>query len=472
MRLRDKPVRPRDRAPSLPLRVAFPLALGIIVSIGILAFSEIGSRELEQVVSSHSAALEMQATLYEIIGLVTDAETGQRGYMLTGKQEYLDPYHQAQAKIGDSYRRLRELTDANGTPEQREQVAHIDTLIGKKLGEIEATIALYDRSGRQAAFELMDIGVGKQAMDDLRAEITSMANKQRDTMTQSATRWRKDIDFARYAVQWLTACTVVLLITVWLLARREVRLQVERRRLLATESERLERDVRERTAELAELSTYLQTVREEEKSRLARDIHDELGGILVSAKMDISSVSNALEGKDPALAQRLGRALATLDDGVALKRHIIEELRPTLLDNLGLGAALDWQVREVCKRAGLSCDLTIPEDTSNLSPEVGIALYRIVQEALTNVVKYAGAKKVSIALIRNEADVELTISDDGVGLPERASHDRLSHGISGMRQRVRALAGEFAIRGEQRKGTHIKVRIPVAPASDPAIAPA
>jgi signal transduction histidine kinase len=173
-----------------------------------------------------------------------------------------------------------------------------------------------------------------------------------------------------------------------------------------------------------------------------------------------------------ALAQRLGRALATLDDGVALKRHIIEELRPTLLDNLGLGAALDWQVREVCKRAGLSCDLTIPEDTSNLSPEVGIALYRIVQEALTNVVKYAGAKKVSIALIRNEADVELTISDDGVGLPERASHDRLSHGISGMRQRVRALAGEFAIRGEQRKGTHIKVRIPVAPASDPAIAPA
>ena len=471
MRLRDKPAKLRDRAPSLPLRVAFPLALGIIVSIGILAFSEIGSRELEQVVSSHSAALEMQATLYEIMGLVTDAETGQRGYMLTGKQEYLDPYRQAQAKIGDSYRRLRELTDANGTPEQQEQVAHIDTLIGKKLGEIEATIALYDRSGRQAAFELMDIGVGRQAMDDLRAEITSMASKQRETMMLSATRWRKDIDFARYAVQWLTACTVVLLITVWLLARREVRLQVERRRLLATESERLERDVRERTAELAELSTYLQTVREEEKSRLARDIHDELGGILVSAKMDISSVSNALEAKDPALAQRLGRALATLDDGVALKRHIIEELRPTLLDNLGLGAALDWQVREVCKRAGLNCELTIPEDTSNLSPDVGIALYRIVQEALTNVVKYAGAKKVSIALTRNDADVELTISDDGVGLPERASHDRLSHGISGMRQRVRALAGEFAIRGEQRKGTHIKV-CPVASASDPATAPA
>ncbi len=442
--------------------MAFPLALGIIISTGILAFSEIGSRELEQVVGSHSAALEMQSTLYQIMGLVTDAETGQRGYMLTGKAEYLDPYKDAQAKLPDRYQHLRELIAANGTDAQRDQVEQINTLMGKKLGEIEATIALYDRSGRQAAFELMDTGIGREAMDDLRTHITSLANTQRDSLVQSESRWRKDIDFARFSVQWLTACTIALLIIVWLLARRELRLQVERRRLLATESERLERDVRERTAELAELSTYLQTVREEEKSRLARDIHDELGGILVSAKMDISSVRSALPTKDVALAARLDRALAALDDGVEMKRRIIEELRPTLLDNLGLSAALDWQVREVCKRAGLDCELNLPEDTSSLSPDIGIALYRIVQEALTNVVKYAGAKKVAIALTRNDNDITLTVSDDGVGMPERAPHDRLSHGISGMRQRVRALSGEFAIRGEPRKGTHIVVRIPIA----------
>lgn len=461
----------RKRDPNLPLRVAFPLALGIIISLGILAFSEIGSRELEQVVGSHSDALEMQATLYEIMALVSDAETGQRGYMLTGKSEYLEPYRQAQAKLGDRYGRLRDLVAIKGSPEQRQQTARINSLIGRKLGEIEATLALYDRSGRQAAFELMDTGIGRQAMDDLRKEIIALANTQRDSLTTSSTRWRHDIDFARFAVQWLTACTVALLAIVWLLARREMRLQIERRRLLATESERLERDVRERTAELNELSNYLQTVREEEKSRLARDIHDELGGILVSAKMDISSVSSALKDHDIKLTARLDRALAALDDGVAMKRRIIEDLRPTLLDNLGLGAALEWQVREVCNRASLKCALVVPEDTTDLPSDIGIALYRIVQESLTNVVKYANARQVAIAMKRDDGHVTLTISDDGMGLPDTASHDKLSHGISGMRQRVRALGGEFSIHGEPRRGTHITVRIPLPHPSTPELQP-
>ncbi len=460
MRPRPGPDR-SERAPSLPLRVAFPLALGIIISIGILAFSEIGSRELEQVVQSHSTALEMQASLYELLGLVTDAETGQRGYMLTGKQEYLEPYRQAQARLPERYQRLRDLVVANGTEAQRAQVGRINALIGRKLGEIEATIALYDRSGRQAAFELMDTGIGRQAMDDLRAEVTSLADKQLASMNQSASRWRHDIDFARFSVQWLTACTIALLAIVWLLARREVRLQIERRRLLATESERLDREVRERTAELTELSSHLQTVREEEKSRLARDIHDELGGILVSAKMDISGVAQALKDHDPKLNARLARASAALDEGVAVKRRIIEDLRPTLLDNLGLGPAIDWQVTEVCKRAGLRCSLDVPDDMTQLPPDVAIALYRIVQEALTNIVKYAGAELVSVTLVRHDDGVELAISDDGVGLPRTATHDRLSHGIAGMRQRVRQFAGEFNITGEPHQGTHINVRIPL-----------
>ncbi|MBS0320883.1 MAG: CHASE3 domain-containing protein [Proteobacteria bacterium] len=460
MQSRTDAARP-ERPFSLPLRVAFPLALGIIISVGILAFSEIGSRELEQVVHSHSTALEMQASLYELLGLVTDAETGQRGYMLTGKQEYLEPYRQAQARLPERYQRLRDLVVANGTDEQRAQVGRINALIGRKLGEIEATIALYDRSGRQAAFELMDTGIGRQAMEDLRAEVTSLAAKQLTQMNQSANRWRHDIDFARFSVQWLTACTIALLAIVWLLARREVRLQVERRRLLATESERLEREVRERTAELTELSSHLQTVREEEKSRLARDIHDELGGILVSAKMDISGVAQALKDRDPKLTARLERAAAALDDGVSVKRRIIEDLRPTLLDNLGLGPAIDWQVNEVCKRAGLRCSLDVPDDMTQMPPDVAIALYRIVQEALTNIVKYAGAKLVSVTLVRDEDGVELAISDDGVGLPRTATHDRLSHGIAGMRQRVRQFAGEFRISGEPHQGTHINVRIPL-----------
>ncbi len=452
----------RPQKPRLPLRVAFPLALGIILSIGILAFSEIGSRELQQVVESHTASLEMQTTLYEILGFVTDSETSQRGYLLTGKQEYLEPYKQARPKIEDRFRKLVALMIKEGTPAQRDQVTRISSLVGKKLGEIDATIALYDRSGRDVAFEWMNTGVGKQAMDELRNEIEALSADQRTSMSASDLRWKHDIDFARYSVQWLTACTVILLLVVWLLARREMRQQEERRKLLATESERLERDVRERTSELAELSTHLQTVREEEKARLSRDIHDELGGILVSAKMDVSSVAHSLAKHDPALARRLERALATLDDGVSMKRRIIEELHPTLLDNLGLGAAIDWQVHEVCDRAGLKYELNLAEDASDVPPGVGIALFRIVQEALTNVLKYAGAKNVTVDLMRDNEGISLIIRDDGIGLPERALRDTLSHGIAGMRQRVRALGGEFSIHGESRRGTQIEVWIPLS----------
>ena len=458
----DRSARTGARQPRLPLRVAFLLALGIITSVGILAFSEIGSRELQQVVESHTATVEVQTAIYEIVSLVTDAETAERGYVLTGKAEYLQPYKDARPKLEDRFRRLTALLAKEGTPAQREQLSRINTLVGKKFGEIDATLALYDRNGRDVAFELLNTGLGKQMMDDLRTEIAQLDAEQRASVAASDSRWKQDIDFARFAVQWLTACTVVLLLVVWLLARREVRQQDDRRRMLTTQSERLEREVRERTGELAELSTYLQTVREEEKSRLSRDIHDELGGILVSAKMDVSTVADALGTRDPSLARKLARALSTLDDGVSLKRRIIEELRPTLLDNLGLAAAIDWQVHEVCDRAGLKYELNLAEDASDVPPIVGIALFRIVQEALTNVVKYAGARTVNIDLIRDDEGVSLIIADDGVGLPERASRDRLSHGIAGMRQRVRALAGEFAIHGEARRGTQIEVRIPLS----------
>jgi signal transduction histidine kinase len=172
---------------------------------------------------------------------------------------------------------------------------------------------------------------------------------------------------------------------------------------------------------------------------------------------------------EPQLTAKLERALQALDDGVQIKRRIIEELRPTLLDNLGLTAALDWQVHEICDRAGLACTIETPSDDSRIPPKVGIALYRILQEALTNIVKYAKAKSVSVDLGVTGDDVTLLIEDDGVGIPEGAQNNLLSHGIAGMRQRVRALHGEFAISRRPEGGTMIEVNVPIAEedASDP-----
>jgi len=461
------PGEPMKRKRLLPLKVMIPLVLGIVISLTLLVFSEVGSRRLDEANTAHSDALRTLAQLQNILTLVVDAETGQRGYMLTGVPEYLEPYRAAVPKIDAAITALRALVRDEKSPAVRDAVQRINKLAGQRIGEMEATVALYDKSGRDVAYELMNTGLGKRTMDSLRSEIAALGEIQQQVASATSARWVRDVDFIRLSMQLMTASTVALLLVVWSLARRELMAREEIRSRLATERERLEGDVLERTAELGELSTHLQTVREEEKARLARDIHDELGGILVSAKMDVSAADKRLGDRDAVVREKLQRALASLDEGVAIKRKIIEDLRPTLLDNLGLAAALDWQAREVCSRAGLACELNLCEETSDLAPEVTIALYRIVQEALTNIVKYARAKKVSVDLMRDDEGIALVVADDGIGLPEKATHDRLSHGIIGMRQRVRALNGEFSIRGRPREGTQIEVRVPAARARTP-----
>ena len=445
----------------LPYRIVIPLVLGIVASLAIAVYAELGFRRLEVANRQMASALEMQANLLETLALIVDAETGERGYLLTGKDEYLEPYTAALPQLDSAFHRLREMLVESGTVAERDVLGRVNALVGKKLSELEAAIALYRKDGPAVAQALMDTGIGKRTMDEIRGEINDMTVAHRRQLDEATRRWAADVSFARVGMQVMTAFTVVLLLIVWLLAGRDARQREDRRRSIQEDKRRLEAIVEERTAALSELSNHLQVVREEEKSKLARDIHDELGGILVSAKMDVAWVEKRLRERDPESAAKLDRTLQTLDDGVQTKRRIIEELRPTLLDNLGLPAALDWQVHEVCDRAGLECALVMPSDDAAIDPQVSIALYRIVQEALTNIVKYAKAKHVGVELGIAADGVTLLIDDDGVGIPDDAQVNRLSHGIVGMRQRVKALGGEFSIHRRAEGGTLIEVTIPV-----------
>jgi signal transduction histidine kinase len=449
----------------LPLKVVLPLLLGIVASLAIAVYAELGYRRLEVANRQMAVALKMQASLHEMLALIVDAETGQRGYLLTGREDYLAPYNAALPKVDGAFNHLRELLVTHGTAAQRDTLGRLVKLIGKKLAELEAAIALHKKGDAPAAQALMDTGIGKRAMDEIRTEVDGMAATHRRQLEEATVRWSDDISFGRLGMQTMTAFTVALLLVVWLLARRDAQQRDERRRNAVEHNRRLEAIVLDRTAELTELSNHLQVVREDEKSKLARDIHDELGGILVSAKMDVSWVEERLRERDPESSAKLERALQALDDGVQVKRRIVEELRPTMLDNLGLSAALDWQVHEICDRAGLECAIAMPKDDSEIPPQVSITLYRILQEALTNIVKYAKARNVNVDLGVTTDTVSLLIEDDGIGIPDDAHNNLLSHGIAGMRQRVRALHGEFSISRRTEGGTTIEVNIPVGNAT-------
>ena len=448
----------------LPLRVLMPLALGVIVSLGVLGFAEIGYRRLEFANRAMSAALEMETAVNETLALVGEAESGQRGFLLTGDASYLTPYKTALPKIDHSVARLRELVTANGTAPMIDHAAQLSVLIGKKTNELESTLALNERSGRDAAFQLLATGVGQRLMEDIRSQAQGILDELHESSQRGGRRWAQDIEFGRVGTLTMTAFTIALLFVVWALARREISAREAKRRSLVEQQRRLEQEVAARTEELSELSTYLQTVREEEKSRLARDIHDELGGILVGAKMDVAWAAERTRKGLPDVADKLERAVLVLDEGVELKRRIIEELRPTLLDNLGISSALDWQVRQACERAGLNCELNLAD--LELPPSVSIAIYRIVQEALTNITKYASARNVDVALLGDDEGVSLIVHDDGAGLPAGVETNRLSHGIIGMRQRVRALNGTFKISSRPGNGTTIEVFIPLPPPAE------
>jgi signal transduction histidine kinase len=271
---------------------------------------------------------------------------------------------------------------------------------------------------------------------------------------------------SRWTITAATLCNVVLAGVAAGLIYRNVRARARQSAELGALKHQLEREMEERTRELVELSTHLQSVAEREKASLARELHDELGGLLVGARMDISWAEQHLAADDVDLKQRLGRVQQNLSAGIDLKRRIIEQLRPTLLDNVGFLAALRWQFKETCGRAGLKCSEFFPDEEPKLTADAAIALFRVAQEAFANVIKHSGAQAVEIALDVDEDALVFRVTDDGRGLSAERSATG-ARGVASMRHRVRALGGAFEVASSPAGGTQVSVRIPSARALRP-----
>jgi signal transduction histidine kinase len=230
---------------------------------------------------------------------------------------------------------------------------------------------------------------------------------------------------------------------------------------IPTAGSQLSRDDRE--TELSDLAANLQTMAESEKVLLARQLHDELGGALVGAKMDLAWLRRRIGSTDPEIIARWDRLERALETGIAFKRRVVEQLRPTLLDNLGFYAAARWLVEETCGAAGLKAELDLPLPEPLLTKDVGIALFRVLQESLLNVTRHARATLVTITLRvdRPQNLVHLVVRDNGVGLSADRQQALGSHGLGSMRHRMRAIGGQFCVHSIAGQGTEVAV---VAPA--------
>jgi len=237
-------------------------------------------------------------------------------------------------------------------------------------------------------------------------------------------------------------------------------IQYQMQQQAAAVDRELDRLVEARTLELSALSSHLQSLAEKEKSELARTLHDELGGLLTAAKMDLSWLQSRVE--NPEQQERLAQLGGVLDEAMGLKRRVVEELRPSLLDHFGLTTALRAHVDSMCAKAKIKADVQLPDDGSPVPKEIAIALFRIVQEGLNNIIRHADAKQVILELTANDGEYAFTLRDNGRGFNPSDARDSWPHGIMSMQHRVRALGGRFSLESAPGAGTILRVCVPAA----------
>jgi PAS domain S-box-containing protein len=228
-----------------------------------------------------------------------------------------------------------------------------------------------------------------------------------------------------------------------------------------TESKKAEALLLASYEEVRLLASHLQDVREEERTNMAREIHDELGQQLTGLKMDISWLNRRPDLNDEASRDKIKGILTLVDSTVNTVRRLAAELRPSILDDLGLAEALEWHCKEFQKRSGTQCTFLMEGEKHPLPPAISTGLFRIYQEALTNVARHAGAQTVNASLRLDPGQVSLTISDDGKGFDVKGIGSKKTLGLLGMKERTLMMGGRYEFISGPDQGTTVKVSVPL-----------
>lgn len=386
----------------------------------------------------------------ETVSALSTLEAAARGYLATGDAQDRERFDKAR----DDLRQKREKTlalvariDSPGAARSIEAIRdHLDAHEQRLLD----WVALGERGGTSASnSEESRAGINglEQAFTRLLDDAASASGRAR--------AWVSDaVLFNRLAVHGLLLVSLAALL---LFARQVRRADAER----AQEQERLERQIRERTGDLRDLAGYLVSAREDERARLARELHDEMGGLFTAMKLELARLRR-VPGVPPLAHERVASVQTRLNEGIALKRRIIENLRPSSLDQLGLVSALERLCEDTASVSGLAIESRFEPVT--LDEDAELTVYRVVQEALTNVCKYAAAQRVQVLLAQAGEHARVEVRDDGRGFDAaRVAAGR--HGLLGMRVRVEARGGRLQVHSAPGAGTRIVAELPLSEAA-------
>ncbi len=430
--------------------------MALLAAMVLVGINETGHMRSQDAVEQLAQGLTTRSDVNKLLQSMLDAETGQRGYLLTGNETYLEPYDKAVATVQTNLDSLR--MQFMASPEDMQEFALLSRQISRKLAEMELSLRLRRQGNEDAWKFILNTDVGKEHMEAIRQHAQELIARSDKRLQQGREQIEQSLMLSRIGIATVTA---IGLLAFYMYLRQTQAVQtvnLREQEVLERERDRLEGLVRDRTATLSELANHLQQVREEERGHLARELHDELGALLTAAKLDVARLKSKIDATAPDVSERLKHLTETLNSGIALKRRIIEDLRPSSLSNLGLTAALEILTREYAERAGIDVETSL--EPVQLPDAAQLTVYRMVQEALTNIGKYAKASKVLVSVHGYPTHVAVQVRDDGVGF-DPGSVRPTSHGLAGMRHRVEAAGGRLTLTSRPGNGTLLSAVLPL-----------
>ena len=436
-------------------RMAVSLPLAVLAVIGLILINEASFRSSSNAVAEMQEAQLTRGALDDLKQTILDAETGQRGYLLTGDERYLAPYTSAISQVDHQLDVLRQIF----TPykEQLSEFGIMSRNISRKLAELDLSVRMRRENKEDAWRFILTTDVGKEHMEAIRAQADKLAAASIRDMELGQSQIKQSLLLSRIGVSILAIVGLLAFYMYLMQTKALLNAGVREKDSLKRERDQLDLQVRERTANLGELATHLQNVREDERGHLARELHDELGALLTAAKLDVARLKSRLGSTQPEATERLIHLTTTLNSGIALKRRIVEDLRPSSLSHLGLVASLEILAREFEERADVV--ITTDMETVDLGGSAQLTVYRLVQESLTNIGKYAEASQIFISLQNMDGYVTVEVRDNGKGFDLNAINPS-SHGLSGMRHRVEAAGGSLSVTSSSFAGTKITAVLP------------
>lgn len=437
-------------------KMALSLPMALLAAMVLVGINETGHMRSQDAVAQMKHAQDTRKAVNTLLQSMLDAETGQRGYLLTGNETYLEPYDKAVANVQSNLDALRQLfMDA---PPDMQEFGLLSYQISRKLAEMQLSLRLRRQGNEDAWKFILHTDMGKEHMEAIRQHAQALILRADQRVQQGRQQIEQSLMLSRIGIA--TVVAIGLLAFYMYLRQTRALLVVNQREQALLESERdsLETLVKNRTATLSELANHLQQVREDERGHLARELHDELGALLTAAKLDVARLKSKIGALAPDVAERLQHLTETLNNGIALKRRIIEDLRPSSLSNLGLTAAIEILTREYAENAGIEVETSL--EPVNLPDAAQLTVYRLVQEALTNIGKYAKASKVLVSVHAYPTHVAAQVRDNGQGFDPAAVRPN-SHGLSGMRHRVESAGGRLSITSGPGAGTLVSAVLPL-----------